>query len=139
MITWPPSSELPQRVLKDGFQFVLPDGRMASEMDRGPDKLRGDVAGSDNPVQCQIEINTAQLARWRRFWQEDLGGGNLWFLIRDQQFDGQIIEGLADNDSEETTGTYYWLARPTRQTPAESPMGGGWYRVAFQLQVMVPP
>lgn len=91
MLEWP-EGELGFRPLIDDFSYEEPDGRYRNPMDRGPSKSRGGTEGTANLITCSSEPfwNADQLARWRRWWKEDTGGGNLPFKIRDPQFDGLL-------------------------------------------------
>ena len=91
MILWPTESEFPQRVVTDGYQFSFAEGRINSTMSRGFAKTRGNALGAPRAIPCHLMLPTALLARLERFWNEDTGGGNLWFVIPDQTFDNEQL------------------------------------------------
>lgn len=90
-----PIDELPSYILVDGFGRTQPDGRLRSQTDTGPGKMRLVNSAAVAPATIEVYLDPNQTARFRRFWAEDTGGGVLPFLIRDPQFDGLL---LADED-----------------------------------------
>lgn len=139
MLEWP-AAVLGNTLVKDGFQYETPDGRLRNPMDRGPSKSRGDSEGAPNAISCtSIDWNSGQLSRWRRFWSEESQGGNLPFTIRDPQLDGEPLwdeDGVPvlDEDGEPVLISSSWLVIFGESKPVERPLGGGWWRVSFDLE-----
>lgn len=89
---WP--DDLPRFVLVDGFQSSPRGTRLKTAMDIGPGKQRrrGPKIASQSSI---IDVDSDQRARFERFWDEDVAGGSLPFLIRDHLSDGRDLS----NDS----------------------------------------
>ena len=79
---WP--SNLPNIVLVDGFTVGQADGRLQSEPDSGPPKVRLLTSARPTPVAAQLHLDgPTHSGRFDRFWAETLKRGALPFLIRD--------------------------------------------------------
>jgi len=135
---WP--SDLPQAVLVDGFAYSQAEGRLTSRTDTGPGKARLMNSAAITPVRAQIRVTPAQLARFRRFYSEDLGQGVNPFWMRDQIFDGMALSDadgalLTDGDGKVLTMASCWLARfgLNMQT---LPRPGFLFRIEFDLELL---
>ncbi|MBK5958120.1 hypothetical protein CCR97_08305 [Rhodoplanes elegans] len=135
---WP--GELPEYVLVDGFSLTQPDGRLRTPTDTGPGKTRLKNSAAMTPVAAQVYLKGPNdMARFRRFWAEDLAGGVLPFVVRDPRHDGALLgdeDGLvlADEDGAPIEVSAYWLAE-FDAAPAESQVAGYFSRLSFTLLV----
>ncbi|MHC2089470.1 hypothetical protein [Methylobacterium sp. CM6244] len=79
---WPAS--LPQRVLAEGFNEGLREGRLQTPPERGAPKLRRGSSAVGKPILQSIKIDAEQFTILERFWEKDTGGGALPFWFPDQ-------------------------------------------------------
>lgn len=138
---WP--SDLPQRVLREGYGEAAPDGRLFKKMDKGPSKVRRRFSSAITPVSATIVVTHDGLALFGRFWDEDLDGGALPFLIPAQRTDGRTIttsdgSALLDADGLPMLIEAWWLVRfgeapPAKQAISDDPSN---FRVSFDLEVL---
>ncbi len=78
---WP--ATLPQLFNRQGFAFAEGDGRLQSDTDTGPGKVRRRSTAVANIIQGQMTLTLAQLKIMRAFIRDDLVGGSLPFNIPD--------------------------------------------------------
>ena len=135
---WP--TELPQRVLRDGYSEKLRDGRMFSRAQSGPGKVRRRYSSAVLPVSASLIIDEAQKARFERFWTEETSGGVLPFTMPDQTHDGlQLLDGgglpILDGGGLPILVTANWLARFAQEAPQITPWGLQ-FTAVFQLDVL---
>jgi fermentation-respiration switch protein FrsA (DUF1100 family) len=136
-----PATPFPQRWGKEGFDRGSPDGRLKQQTDIGPGKSRRRYSAAVIPVSGQIDANIDTLSRFERFWKEDTKGGELPFLVPDQVLDGQALlsdDGtpLLTDDGTPLLVDAWWLAIFDQQAPHKTPLGGQWWRIAFQVNVL---
>jgi len=86
---WP--SQLPQRVLRDGYSETLRDGVLRSKTDSGVGKVRRKYSSAAMPVSATISLYYAQKVILERFWEDDVKNGSLPFSMPDQTHDGQPL------------------------------------------------
>jgi hypothetical protein len=134
---WP--SELPQRVLRDGYSEKMRDGRMFSRTS-GPGKVRRRFSSAVLPVSASIVVTYAQKARFERFWTEETAEGSLPFIMPDQTHDGlPLLDGgglpVLDGGGLPVLITANWLARFAQETPQITPWGLQ-FMASFQLDVL---
>ena len=77
--TWP--ATLPQRYRVDGNQEAIPDGRLKSQTETGPGKMRPRTSALGRPLAVTLRMNNAQLDILDAFIADDLGRGTLPFNI----------------------------------------------------------
>lgn len=136
--SWP--TELPQRVLRDGYSEKLRDGRMFSRTQSGPGKVRRRYSSAVLPVAAAIIVTYAQKARLERFWTEETAYGSLPFIMPDQTHDGlPLLDGgglpILDGGGLPILVTANWLARFAQEAPQITPWGLQ-FMAAFQLEVL---
>ncbi len=134
---WP--TLLPQRVTIMGYSERLADGRLKSQTDTGPGKVRRRYSSAARQVNAQIVLYQDQKSRFDRFWNEDTKGGALPFIMPDQTGDGwALLDDLGtpilDNLLNPLLVTSLWLAR-FDEAPTISLIGGV-FHIAFTLSVL---
>jgi hypothetical protein len=135
---WP--SDLPQRVLANGFQSTVRGNRLTTAMDTGPGKQRKRGA-LVRPVSCSIIVTADQRAQFDVFYEEDCAGGTIPFLIPDQQTDG--LQANSDSGAiwETESGApvileSWWFCQFGATQPATTLMDGITYTIQFDLVVL---
>ncbi len=138
-MVWP--SELPQRVLRDGYSEKLRDGRLFSRTQSAPGNVRRRYWSAVMPVSAAIIVDYARKARLERFWNEETGGGTLPFILPDQTHDGLALlddDGVEihDDDDAPILVTAYWLARFAENNGPQFTPWGLQFQASFQLDVL---
>jgi len=137
---WP--LDLPQRVLADTFSETLADGRLRTAMETGHAKSRRRFSSAPKPVAAAFKVNADQKARLERFWDEEIAGGSLPFLIADQTADGLVLLAdaglpLLDDLGRALICTAWWLVLASDSPPAFTTRNRGLsYTAAFPLSVL---
>ncbi|SEP21333.1 hypothetical protein SAMN04487843_108203 [Methylobacterium sp. ap11] len=140
MIVWP--SELPQRVLASGYSETMGEGRLRTQMEAGPMKVRRRFSAVVRPVPASFRVSPDGKARLERFWREEIGGGSLPFLMPDQTHDGLPLLTddslqLLDDQGRPLINTAWWLVMagdaPLSFTPLQRGMA---FSASFPLVVM---
>lgn len=114
--SWPET--LPQRYLVDGNQQTFADGRLRSQTDTGPGKVRQRSSAMPSPLSVSLRMNEAQLEILQGFISSDLAGGSLPFTIPAPRGDGTWLVTLGDT-----------MPQPVN-------IGGDRYNVAMTFLVM---
>lgn len=70
---WP--TALYGKILKDGFQEVLPDNTARTNMDMGPAKARRKSTSGVQPYNVQMFFSTAEVAAFNTFYRTTLNDG----------------------------------------------------------------
>jgi len=135
---WP--SELPQRVLRDGYSEKLRDGRLFSRTQSGPGKVRRRYSSAVLPVSASTIVTYAQKSRLERFWIEETAYGSLPFIMPDQTHDGlPLLDGgglpVLDGGGLPILVTANWLVRFAQEVPQFTPWGLQ-FTASFQLDVL---
>lgn len=130
--------ELP-RPSRQGYQVALGDGRTKRREDAGPPNVRRRFSAVADMVSLQITVTRAGLARFQRFYDEELGKGSRPFLMPDPGSDGWALltdEGdpLLTEEGAPILVSETWICI-IGQTPAWVPVGVEW-RVSFDVAVM---
>ena len=136
---WP--TDLPQRVLRDGYSEGMPDGRLRSAMEGGPPKVRRRFSSAARPVQAAIKVTTSGKGRLENFWLEETLGGSLPFHFPRPGIDGEFIltDGvvpLLGPDGLPIRSAAWWLVLFGEQPPVFTPVQGVYWRAAFTLSVL---
>lgn len=141
LAVYPP--ELNQSWLVSGFRASRVDRRVITQPSRGRAWYRrGSSVSGGLPVSAATMEPISGLARFWRFWEEELVGGTLPFKVRDQQIDNVPLSDQAGNIIlDESNKTIligaYWICR-FDQVPEETPVEGGFnlWQLSFQLTVL---
>ncbi|MCM2506061.1 Ig domain-containing protein [Aureimonas altamirensis] len=80
---WPIS--LPQDFLLSGYSYAMGDGRLRSNMDTGPAKLRLRTANMPSSITGNMILNASQVRTLEQFVNVTTLGGTISFQIRDPQ------------------------------------------------------
>jgi len=136
---WP--TDLPRRVLRQGFSQGFADGRLSTKMEAGPTKSRRRFSSAVKPIQAALDVPLDGKMRLERFWDEDTAGGSLPFLMPDPMSDGLALltlDGvpLLDQDGAPLLNTAMWLVKFGDTPPSAANTAGIWYRVTFSLAVL---
>lgn len=137
---WP--TDLPQRVLRGGFERTLADSRLSTKMETGPSKRRRRSSSAVAPVAAAIAVSADLAARFERFWDEDTGGGALPFLMPDQIVDGLPLQAapgipLLTSTDAPVLAASWWLAMfAGDQAPTIVNTAGAWFRISFRIEVL---
>jgi len=116
MPAWP--ATLPQAVELAGLQITMPETRIGSTPDTGPQITRQRSTAAPEPFIGFITVTTAQLATFRTFYQTTLAGGTA-------PFDWTHPE----------TGDPVSLRFQLGATPTKVSIGKAW-RIQLPLEVM---
>lgn len=138
--SWP--LDLPQRVLANGYSEGLPDGRLRTAMETGISKSRRRFSSAPKPVAASFRVTLDQKARIERFWDEEIAGGALPFLLPDQTKDGQplLVEPgvpLLDDQGRPLLISAWWLVMAGETAPTFTARSREvTFTAAFPLMVM---
>jgi hypothetical protein len=114
---WPDT--LPQYLLVDGNRIDTADGRLKSQPDTGPGKMRRRSSAMPRPLSGTIEVSGAQLDILDAFVDAELAGGTLPFTFP------------------KTHGAGTWLVRFAADgLPSEANIGGDRWQVAMGLEIL---
>lgn len=115
-VAWP--SDLPQTLLIDGNSFGTPDGRLRSQTDTGPAKVRPRSSAMVQPVAGTMLMTSAQLAILETFTgpSGDSAGGSLPFTFPAPYGGGD------------------WLVRFADSLPGKQNLGGDTWQVSLQFE-----
>lgn len=81
MAAWP--GGLPTYLLTDGYVQAFGDGRIRSQTDTGPGKVRRRSTAMPEPIVGAMLMTTAQIATLRTFVQTTIFGGTVAFDFTD--------------------------------------------------------
>ncbi len=134
---WP--EELP-RPMRDGFERGFGETRLKLSTDAGIPKMRRRFTAAAHPLSMTLELERDQLARFERFFHEEVAQGSLPFAMPDPTLDGvPLADGdgayLTDEDGALLTIAATWVVLFGDQLPSTTPMGNLW-RVSFQLFIL---
>lgn len=122
------------------FQMETGDGRLHTRNDAGPMRIRRKYSQVANTVAITIDVDRNQLARFDRFYNEEIGSGTLPFLMTDPMtaalplLDADTIQ-LTTHDGKPLVCAATWVCLMGEQPPVRTPIGVRW-RVSFQVMVM---
>ncbi|MBS7538355.1 hypothetical protein [Ancylobacter lacus] len=136
---WPAS--LPQRMDREPFQRQLASGRRLSRSDAGPPGSRLRYSQAARPISGGFLMTSAQLTRFWRFWDDEIGQGALPFWLPNQLVDGLplITPGgtvLLTPAGAPILTRAWWLVLFDEQAPRESVPGGSLRRLDVSLLEM---
>jgi hypothetical protein len=138
VIIWP--TNLPQRLLREGYSETAADPRMISQMSTGPDKIRRRTSSAPMPVQGAMHLDTWQKARLERFWIEETSDGSLPFVFPAQTRDGEYLltedgDIVLTGDGDPIIVTALWYCTFDRQPIQFTPVGVR-FQASIYLKVM---
>lgn len=115
---WP--NTLPQRVLRDGYSRKDAVRRLSSEMDDGTevDRLPSTISAYIDTV--SFDMNATQHAAWETFYLTTISRGTLRFTMP-----------TVNANATYTDRTVKMIG----EKPQEEYLGGGWWRVSFEIKV----
>jgi hypothetical protein len=115
--TWPDT--LPQHLLVDGNHEAMGDGRLKSQTDTGPGKMRRRSSAIARPLSGGMMMTSAQLAILESFVNDTVAGGTLPFYFP------------------MTRGAGTWLVRfATDGLPSWGNVGGLMWSVSLGLEIL---
>lgn len=136
---WPP--DLPQRFQRDGYSEAAADGRIRQKMEAGPPKVRRRTSAAVRPVSASVVVDDDGLARFNRFWEEEVAQGSLPFWLPAQSLDGFEL-GTADGDTllaDDGTPIVivaWWLAIFGEGAPKTVQADPCSWRISFDIEVL---
>lgn len=139
LAVYPP--ELNQRFLVSGFRTSRVDRRIEAQGSRGrPWGRKGSSKTGGRPITGAIMEPIGNVARFWRFWEEELQEGFLPFKAWDPQLYGQPVSDqdgnpLADQDGNPLVMARYCLCQfvtVADETPLDDPL----WQLAYQLRVL---
>jgi len=77
MPTWP--SSLPDNPIQDGYEEARKDGRVRTQMDAGPPKVRRRFTAVVTEFPVRFHMRSSEVNTLEDFWETDLEGGTLRF------------------------------------------------------------
>lgn len=113
-MTWP--ATLPQNVEKDRFAEIVPDSRIFSPTDMGPQKVRKRFSAQVRVYQVSMTMTPEQLETFDTFFVTTTGHGTLPFDFPDPRGEGDIEVRFGE------------------MTPAYGEFFGGRVIVTFELE-----
>ncbi len=113
--SWP--AELPQDVLRKGYEEAFPDVTVRTEMDVGPAKVRRRYTAGVSPFSAPILMTRAQVAVLKIFHVTTLLGGSLPFDF--------------EHPRELVTVTFRFLSPPRIMA-----LRGDWWQATLDLEIL---
>ncbi len=139
ILTWP--DDLPWETRRDGFSAPFADGRIRTDMEDGPGRVRLRNGSPLRPMTIVLDMTAAQHARLERFWAEDTRHGVLPFFFRHPlRFGLPLLAGdpalpVLMADGREILIDHWLLCQFGSAPPAPAPLPGGRLRVTIALVV----
>lgn len=140
LVWYPPELPRPERA---PFQMARGDGRTRRAEDAGPVNVRRRFSAVANTVAFSTVLTRAQLARFDRFYDQEIKQGTAPFLMPAPDTDGLPL--LADDGTPLLTDeglpiliSETWLCLIGQQLPARAPSSPSsiQWRVSFDIVVM---
>lgn len=139
MIVWP--EDLPVIVTQDGFSLGMRDGRVTTQTDGGPGKMRRRFSSAFQSVAAATVLKIDVVPRFERFWDIDTQGGSRPFLYPDTIRHHRPLAApggtvLMAGDVPLLTERW-WVCRFARgEAPSVVPTGPFTFRASFGLEVL---
>lgn len=140
VLVWP--SSLPQTFMRQNHSQQIGDGRLRSQTDVGPGKLRRRFSSAIRPIAGDMVFSTTQKLRVELFWDADTDGGVLPFLFPATGLHNFPLLGddglpLLDYDGSPILHSHWWLVRfsDAVDPPRFAPLGVEW-QAPIALQVL---
>lgn len=134
---WPAELERP---LRDGYNPQRGEGRRLSSEDAGPFRVARRYSSIADSVRMTFDWSRVQLARFNRFYVDEVAHGSLPFWMPDWEFDGLRLltdDGLPllTDDGTPLLMASSWLVLFGRGLPSRS-LYGVRCKVSFEIAVM---
>ena len=138
---WP--DDLPSYVLVSGFQTGIRGTRLSTAMDAGPPKQRA-RGPKTRSIACGIYADRNQIARFDRFWEEEVNWGTLPFLAPDRVLDGLAVLDdlgvcLLDESGVPIFSEEWQLVQFGQTEPASTPVPDNPLLFVIQFDLVVLP
>ncbi|RWO83931.1 MAG: hypothetical protein EOS18_03550 [Mesorhizobium sp.] len=140
LVWYPPELPRPERA---PYQVTRGDGRTRRAEDAGPPNVRRRFSAVATTVAFSTVLTRAQLARFDRFFDEEIKQGTLPFLMPAPDTDGLPLlteDGtpLLTDEGVPILIAETWLCLIGQQMPARAPSSPGsiQWRVSFDIAVM---
>lgn len=135
--SWP--KELP-RPMREGYQYSNGEGRLKKRNESGPPGYRGRFSSVADDVNLTLDISRNELARFDRFYNEQVSKGAKQFLMPDPTTSGWPLltaDGaiLTDHLGRPLLLEKTWLCFFGDALPSKSVIGNR-FRLSFQVSVM---
>jgi len=102
---WP--ANVPLSFLHGTYQEAMPDGRLRTEMDTGPAKLRRRTTAAPRPMAGTIHIDGTQLTILVNFWTMTTYYGTLAFTFTHPYFGNTVLARFVEAPRWRTVGADY--------------------------------
>jgi hypothetical protein len=137
LAVWPEEFNPP---IRNSFALSEGEGRLRTQAESGPVRQRSKFSSVSQPVSLTFSFTRNELARFDRFYFDEIARGALPFLMPDFSANGfplMSIDGemLTDDEDNVLTITSYWLVQLGQELPERRNIGVRW-QVSFTLDVM---
>lgn len=137
-VIWP--ADLPSCMVRQGYQESVRDGRLRTGMDAGPPKVRLRSTAVTRQVSASLILTYDEMARFDRFWEEDLCFGVSPFLVRDQTRDGHALATASGEPVLGADGTplliaAWWIAIFGEGAPQFARASSKRFEASFSLEI----
>ena len=135
--SWPSELDPPMR---QGFEQAFGEGRLITRSEGGPPSLRGRFSSTPDIVALTLDLSRNELARFDRFWAEEIGRGALPFLMENPTTFGIHLADetgawICDEAGNPILVYDVWICQIGTQLPARTVIGVRW-RLSLRLAVM---
>lgn len=135
--SWP--KELP-RPMREGYQSSPGEGRQKKRNDAGPPSYRRRTSSIPKFVSMTLDVSRNELARFERFYEEEVSDGSLPFLMPDPTTTGWPLlttdgRNLTDHLGRPLLMEKSWLCLFGDTLPSQTVIGVR-FRLSFQVVVM---
>jgi hypothetical protein len=86
---WP--SSLPTQFLHGTYEEALPDGRIRTDMEVGPAKVRRRTTAAPRPMKGQMTLDNSQMGALSTFWTTDTVYGSRAFTMTHPWFGNTVL------------------------------------------------
>lgn len=136
---WP--DILPQKASRDGFSEGSRDGRLRTQMEGGPPKMRRRFSSDPKPITASIRVTVEQWNAFDLFWEQGTSFGSLPFWFPDQSRGDVILETesgapLLTSEGNLMVNADWWLCLFGDARPAANNLGAAQYSLSFNLAVL---
>lgn len=134
---WP--EEMP-RPFRPNYAVASGDGRRRTRKEAGPVRMRRRFSSVSDTVTLMVELTRNELARFWRFYNEDVAQGSLPFIMADPVMAGLPLTDETGARITDETGNLIviaadWLCQFGDQLPETTVIGVN-CRVSFSVEVL---